>query len=152
MKFQQVRETRYRLLETIRLYALEKLVEASEVKETRIQHLKFFVSLAEEIEPKLEHIDQQFWLDQVELEIDNLRTGLDWALENREVVIAIRLVSALRRFWFIRNHHSEGIERSKDDSERPDCRRAIVARLKLLNTYLVYALAFRPTGRSSTCG
>ena len=128
-------ETRYRLLETIRQYALERLVKEKEEGDD-MRHLKFFMSFVEKIEPELERIHQQVWLDQLELEIDNLRVGLDWGLKNQEIVNALRLVSALRRFWFIRNHHSEGVERLKAILERSDATEPTLARLKALNTYL----------------
>jgi predicted ATPase/DNA-binding SARP family transcriptional activator len=127
---------RYRSLETIREYAREKLREAEEQDVLSDRHLEFFVNWVEEVEPKLEHAKQLRWLDRLELEIDNLRTAIDWALESQKTNTALRLVSGLRRFWFIRNHHTEGVERLKTILDRPDAIQPTPARLKALNTYL----------------
>jgi predicted ATPase len=129
-------ESRYRILETIREYAYEKLVEAREEDAIRDRHLEFLLNLVEQVEPELEHIQQQIWLDRLELEIDNIRLGLEWALENQEITTALRMVSALRRFWFIRAHHNEGVERLRAILSRPDAKQPTPARLKALNTYL----------------
>lgn len=128
-------ETRYGLLETIREYAREKLHEAGEETVLRSRHLEYFMKISEEIEPKLEGADQKVWLDRLETEIDNLRSALDWALQNEEIVAALRLAGALRRFWFVRAHHNEGVERLKAVLDHPDARQPTTARLKALNAY-----------------
>jgi predicted ATPase/DNA-binding SARP family transcriptional activator len=128
-------ETRYGLLETIREYAREKLREAGEEDSLRSRHLEFFVNMAETVEFKLEGVNQKVWLDRLEKEIDNLRTSLDWALEHEEIDPALRLAGALRRFWFIRAHHNEGVERLKTILDHPKAMQPSPARLKALNAY-----------------
>jgi tetratricopeptide (TPR) repeat protein len=64
-----------------------------------------------------------------------LRTSLDWALEHEEIDPALRLAGALRRFWFIRAHHNEGVERLKTILDHPKAMQPSQARLKALNAY-----------------
>src|SRR5579884_2251548 len=71
---------RYRLLETIRQYAHDRLQEAGEVERTRDRHLAYFLALAEEAEPKLRGVEYQRFLDRLEEEHDNLRIALEWGL------------------------------------------------------------------------
>src|SRR5207245_4795244 len=91
-------EGRYRLLETVRQYARDRLLESGEREEVRGRHLAWFVELGEQAEPELEGAHQQEWLGRLEAEHDNLRAALDWGLE-REPASALRLAAALVRFW-----------------------------------------------------
>ncbi len=131
---EQGQETRYRMLETIREYAREKLREAEEEDGARDRHLEFFMNLVEEVEPSLEHAEQQIWLDRLETEVDNLRAAIDWAAERQKTDATLRLVGALQRFWFIRPHHNEGVERLRAILAQPDATKPTTARLKALNT------------------
>lgn len=97
-------ETRYHLLETIREYARERLLESDERANTCTRHLEYFVRLAELAEPKLEGGEQGNWLKRLQLESDNLRAALIWSLEN-DSETALRLAGALGQFWFMRGHH-----------------------------------------------
>jgi len=100
-------KTRYRMLETIRQYANEKLVESKEIKQIQNSHLNFFMKLAEEAEPKLNGGEQALWLERFEIEQGNFSTALRWGLENRAEA-GFRLVSALWLFWFMHAHFIEG--------------------------------------------
>jgi predicted ATPase/DNA-binding CsgD family transcriptional regulator len=104
-------EARYRLLETIREYALEKLKEAGEVKLLRDRHLDFFVARVEEIAPKLQQSSayQGLWINWLEGELDNIRPALDWALESGQVEAGLRLAVALFMFWVSHGSMAEGI-------------------------------------------
>jgi len=75
-------ETRYRMLETIRQYAREKLLEAGDGEVIRDQHLAYFAKLVELAEPELYRPNQAFWLNKLDDELDNLRMALEWALTN----------------------------------------------------------------------
>ena len=105
--------TRYRLLETIRAYAHERLAEAGELDETRQRHLAYFVGLAEEAEPQLFAADQIAWLDRLALEHDNLRAAIDDAMERADAPAALRLATVLRSFWYTRGHYAEGRRRGR---------------------------------------
>jgi len=103
------KETRYRMLETIRQYAREKLWQAGEGEMIRQRHLAYFVDLAERAEPNLRAFDMVMWLDRLEAELDNIRVTLEWAQEN-DVEAQLQLGSALLWFWWIRGYRNEGID------------------------------------------
>ncbi len=102
-------QARYRLLETIREYALEKLAAAGEVNQLRDHHLDLFLARAEEAAPKLHDAYQQLWLNWLEGEHDNLRAALAWALESGRIEAGLRIAIALVRFWEIRGYVREGL-------------------------------------------
>jgi len=100
-------EGRYRLLETIRQYARDKLFESGEAEHVRDQHLEFFLRFAEIAEPRLRSAEQLEWLHRVETEYDNLRTALAWSLERSKSDRTLRLAGALSYFWVLRGIFSE---------------------------------------------
>jgi predicted ATPase len=91
-------EGRYRLLETIRQYARDKLLASGEAEWVRDRHLEYFVQFAEQAEPKLRGAEQLEWLERVEREHDNLRTALARALDSGKRENALRLAGALYYF------------------------------------------------------
>jgi predicted ATPase/class 3 adenylate cyclase len=101
---------RYRLLETIRAYALEKLRAAGEEPELRRRHLTYCIGFAEPAEPALRGPDQQTWLDQLHAELDNFRAAFGWSARQQDPEPALRLASALLEFWVVRADWSEGLE------------------------------------------
>jgi predicted ATPase/class 3 adenylate cyclase len=108
-------EGRYRLLETVRQYSRDRLLEAGEAARVRGCHLRFFVQFAEEAEQRLEGAELKEWLDRLEAEHDNFRTALEWAAElgaspeGREAAEAgLRLGGALLRLWSQRGYWVEG--------------------------------------------
>jgi predicted ATPase/class 3 adenylate cyclase len=107
-KREQGAETRYRLLETIRQYAREKLWAAEEGEMMRHRHLDTFMRLAEEAEEEVTGPDQVAWLNRLEEELDNLRAAVEWAQANNPVA-GIRMIGALRRFLLVQGHINEGI-------------------------------------------
>jgi predicted ATPase/class 3 adenylate cyclase len=109
MERSQSGETRYRMLETIRQYAREKLLEVGGSEIIRQQHLAYFVDLAEQAEPHLRAFDMVRWLDRLEAELNNIRAALEYALESN-IEAELRMASALWWFWHIRGHKSEGAD------------------------------------------
>ena len=133
-------EVRYSLLETIRQYARDKLLESDEAATLRGDHLEWYLGLAERAEPELSGPDQMVWFDRFEVELDNLRAALRWSLGSgpflpkgdevgaRHAVrastgvgaraqslgqgtdIPLRLAGALYQFWLVRTYLSEGYE------------------------------------------
>jgi non-specific serine/threonine protein kinase len=122
---------RYRLHETIRHYALERLKAADETEATQDRHLAYFLALAEEAEQKLRGAESQLYLDRLEEEHANLRVALEWALTRpRRGDAALRLSGALAWFWWLRSYLVEGrrwLERALDAAPGPPA-----ARLKVL--------------------
>ena len=107
--------TRYRLLETVRQYARDRLLESGESQAVRARHGDCFLALAEEIRPKMTGPEQAHALDVLEEEHDNLRQALTLYAQDVESAEAgkkgLRLASALQRFWAARGYLSEGRER-----------------------------------------
>jgi len=100
------RETRYRMLETIRQYTREKLLETQGGEIIRKRHLAYFVKLAERAEPELYRSNQLVWLNRLDDEFDNLRAALDWALAT-DIESGLRIAAIPWRFWESRGHIQE---------------------------------------------
>ncbi|MCC2668350.1 MAG: diguanylate cyclase protein [Armatimonadetes bacterium] len=103
-------EPRYRLLETIRQYACDRLLESGEADRFRRRHMDYFMRLGEVAGKELIGPNQQEWLERLETEHDNLRAALDWAQASAPMA-GLRLASGLTRFWLARGHRTEGRER-----------------------------------------
>ena len=91
-------ETRYRLLETIRQYAREKLLEAGGSEMVRDKHLAYFVKLVQQAEPELYRSNQAYWFNKLDDELDNIRMSLEWALATN-TKSGLQIVSIPWRFW-----------------------------------------------------
>ena len=103
-------DPRYRLLETIRQYGLEKLMETAEGQAVRDRHRDFYLGFAEDAEPRLQGSEQVSWLKRLEMDHDNLRAALRWSLDRDETELALRLGSALWMFWDTHGYVREGRE------------------------------------------
>lgn len=101
-------EARYRLLETIRQYASEKLEASGTWEQTHDRYLQGFLRMVAEIAPKLEGPEQQRWVDWLEREHDNLRVALEWACRQRRAQEGLRLVGSLSVLWDSQGHSREG--------------------------------------------
>jgi predicted ATPase/class 3 adenylate cyclase len=101
-------EPRFVMLETVHEFAREKLGESAEEQEIKRAHAQYFLTLAEEAYPELKRANQLQWLERLEVEHDNMRAALSWALERKEVEVALRLGGALWGFWSARGYQSEG--------------------------------------------
>lgn len=99
---------RYRLLETVRAYAGERLDETDEAAALREHHAAFYLDLAERAEPQLTGREQELWLDRLEAERQNLRAALEWTLSYGRGEWSLRLAGALVLFWRIRGQFSDG--------------------------------------------
>ena len=100
--------SRYRLLETVRQYARERLVESGGGEAVRVRHRDYFLTLAEQAEPKLVGAQQAEWLRRLDEEHENLRAALEWSLAEVQSGAGLRLCGALYRFWWARGYLSEG--------------------------------------------
>ena len=100
--------TRYRLLETVRQYASEKLGESGEADEVRSRHRDHYKTMAAALDaPAVGGHEER--LQQAEVEIDNLRAAFAWSRENDEVAQALELASSLQPLWLTRGRLQEGI-------------------------------------------
>jgi predicted ATPase/DNA-binding SARP family transcriptional activator len=102
-------QPRFRMLETIREYAGERLASSGQEDSVRRRHASYFTTLAEREEPMLwGGTEQATSLTRLDAEYDNLRTALAWSLSGGESAIGVRLTAALGQFWFIRGESAEG--------------------------------------------
>ena len=99
--------TRYRILETIREYATERLSQAGESSGIRRRHAEFYLRLAEEGERALRGAGQSEWLRRLDQELDNFRAALAWA-EEEDPGLGLRLAADLVGYWFTRGVVREG--------------------------------------------
>jgi predicted ATPase/class 3 adenylate cyclase len=100
-------ELRLSMLETVREYAVEQLADSGRLELLRERHADHFLDLALEAEPALSGADQRRWLAQLERELDNLRTAIEWLLSSERVEDALRAAAALSRFWRAHGHMTE---------------------------------------------
>lgn len=119
-------ELRFTMLETIREYALELLIERDEFDRLRRRHAEYYLALAEVGEPLFYEPEQEHWITRLEREHDNLLTALGWAAEQNDGLALLRLGQALWMFWHTRGYLAEGRHwlnlalTAKDESVLPD--------------------------------
>ena len=96
--------TRYRLLETVRQYALEKLGESGEADAVRTRHRDHYTAMAALLDaPAGAGHDKR--VEQADDEIDNLRGAFGWSLETADIEAALELASSLQPLWLARGPH-----------------------------------------------
>ena len=100
--------TRYRLLETVRQYALEKLGESGEADAVRTRHRDHYTAMAALLDAPA-GTDYEQRLEQADTEIDNLRAAFAWSRENSDVELALALASSLQPLWQARGRLREGL-------------------------------------------
>jgi predicted ATPase/DNA-binding SARP family transcriptional activator len=147
-------ESRYRLLETVRQYAHQRLDASGDLDAVRTRHAAWCLDLAERAAPELTGEHQNEWFARLEAEQDNLRAAAAFFAETRRWEQHLRLGIALTRFWYVRGHLVEGrghLERSLDEGQADDPalrRRALTAAasLALLQGEYAAATAFAEAG------
>jgi predicted ATPase/DNA-binding SARP family transcriptional activator len=100
---------RYRMLDTIKEYARDRLAEAGESDLARHAHLAYFTGLAETAEPHLRRAEQLEWLATLEAEHDNIGSAMRGALAAGEAHAAMRLAAGAGWYWWLGGHRAEGI-------------------------------------------
>lgn len=99
---------RYVMLGPVREYALERLEESGGAAETKKRHARFFYGLAQEAARNMQGPAQVEWLGRLELENDNLRYAMAWALSSGDDEVAAGLGWSLWMFWWLHGHQQEG--------------------------------------------
>ena len=100
-------EYRFKMLGTLREFALEQLAGRGELEIMRQRHADYFLTFARLAEPELTGADQFTWLERVDKDLDNLRIALDWAMASSPGE-ALQLAVALFPFWHLRAFLNEG--------------------------------------------
>ena len=102
---------RYRLLETVRYYARAKLIDADEATVVQDRHLNHYEAVAAHAARHLQGPHMLVWLDQLDLEIDNLRAAMDWSLHSTDRNRGLRIPAWLHAYWVARSHLTEARRR-----------------------------------------
>jgi predicted ATPase/class 3 adenylate cyclase/DNA-binding CsgD family transcriptional regulator len=136
--------TRYRLLETVRQYALEKLGESGDADVVRARHRDYYTGIAAMLDTPAPTGREQR-LEQADTEIDNLRAAFTWSRENSDIGLASQLACSLQQMWLGRGHVLEGLAWCDavlaDQDARPGAvplalRGAVLADTGMLNAFM----------------
>lgn len=118
---------RYRMLETLRQYARQRLAESEEVEAMRRRHAEHIRALVDEALPNLRGIDEAYWFRRLDAELDNIRQAMSWALEANEPQLVQAIAGSLYRYFMYRQRFVEGrdwAERAVAASDDPTADRA----------------------------
>jgi non-specific serine/threonine protein kinase len=99
---------RYRLLETVRQFAAERLADAGEAEAARDRHAAHYLGVAERAAAELRGPAQATLALRLDQEHDNLRAALAWTLSRGDGATALRLAGALWYYWYLRGYVGEG--------------------------------------------
>ncbi len=121
---------RYRLLETVRQYAMRRLEgqDRATADEVAAAHRDYYLGLARAAATRLVAREQAEWLDRLDLELDNLRAAIAFSLRRADATAGIGLTASLRIFWKARGHASEGVDSLRALLNLPDAQGATVLR------------------------
>jgi predicted ATPase/class 3 adenylate cyclase len=112
----QAGQERYHLLETVRQYAQDKLLDSGRGGRVRDRHSDWFLKLAEAADAQLQGPEQELWLRRLETEHPNLRAALNWSRGE----VGLRLAGALYKFWYLHGYFTEGRKRLTEVLEQSD--------------------------------
>ena len=119
MTEERIGEVRYHMLETIRQFGSDRLVEINESEALRDRHLEYFLQLAETAAPHLIRPEQVEWLARLEAEYENIRAALGWALGKESPEYALRFAAELGYFWYLHSYWLEGTKWLKSVLAKP---------------------------------
>jgi predicted ATPase/class 3 adenylate cyclase len=121
---------RFRMLETIREFAVERLITSGEQEEIRRRHSWNVADMVEAAEPEL--LRDRTELDRLEAEHDNIRAALRWSIDAGEAVVGLRIAGSSWRFWQLRSHLSEGRQWTEEVLSLPAAAARTAQRAKAL--------------------
>ena len=101
-------EPRFVMLETIQEYAWQCLEESGEADTFCRIHAEYFADFTARAKPYLRKAGYDYWFQRLNIEQDNIRAALQWALFGGDVELGLRIVDALGDFWFYEGYHVEG--------------------------------------------
>src|SRR3990170_4890443 len=116
-------QPRFRMLETIRQFAWEQLVESGEAEDARRRHARWALELAEAAAGHLQGRNQGTWLAALDRDHENPQAALDWLLAGGDPEGGLRMAAALWWFWYVRGYFSDGrrwLERALAGAAKPD--------------------------------
>jgi non-specific serine/threonine protein kinase len=139
-------QERYRLLESMREYALEKLTASGEREDVTRRHAQYFLAAAQSAERNFNAMSLSSWLASVEPDCENFRATLEWALGRKcDTALGATLASALEMFWWHGGLEAEGrrwVEiglRGIDEGAHPDIAQRLRRTLTLLTSRVLFS-------------
>ena len=135
---------RFSMLEIIREFALERLIQAGEYDATACRLAGFIRSFVHAAVPHLYREEQAVWLERLERELGNIRLTLRWFLDHGDRLSALQIAAELENFWLVHDHISEGqrwleeclsIESGSHNSSEAKARRALATLLMRRGNY-----------------
>ncbi|HEU5214668.1 MAG TPA: tetratricopeptide repeat protein [Gaiellaceae bacterium] len=130
---------RFRMLETLREYALERLEESDELEPLRMRHTEHFLRLGLRAEPELTGAQQHVWLERLAIDYENLRAALEWSTATQPAD-GLRLASALVLFWFNRSLYREGLHWLEEVLEGPESQASVARAAAFWGDGMLWAL------------
>ena len=113
-------EARFGMLETIREFAIERALERDGWEAVRSRHGELYVELATEASGRIMGSGKRAWLDRLDRDHDNIRAAIAWSIETGRTETALGATAAMWRFWQMRGHLAEGLERVRAALALPD--------------------------------
>jgi predicted ATPase/DNA-binding CsgD family transcriptional regulator len=129
---EQGKQTRYRMLETIRQYAQEKLNGSDDAAPMRDRHLAYFTALSEQAWYGFLSPDHHLWTRRIATEIDNVRSALNWSLAEGDSELGLSSAIALFHFWIEAGYVAESIAIYQDLLASPEAATPSLIRAKAL--------------------
>lgn len=114
-------QPRYAMLETIREFGLDALAATDDADDVHGRHAAYFTALAEQIDLQIDGPKASVLLGQIDQDRPNLRTALEWLIEQQVAQDALRLASSLWRYWRIRGFISEARDAFSRTLALPGC-------------------------------
>jgi len=102
-------DARYRLLETLRQFARDRLDDSGTADEFRLRHARWFRDVSVEAGKNIRGPREQEWWERIDTELDNLRQAMTWAIEGGEPALALEIAGGFWRFWWFKARWSEGV-------------------------------------------
>jgi predicted ATPase/DNA-binding SARP family transcriptional activator len=126
-------EMRYRFLETIQRFALDKLTQSGEESQIRDRHLRYFVRFMERWELPPAGMPRALWQSIILPDLDNIRGALSWSWQSGAARSGLRLAEVTGEFWFSQGFHSESIHWIQSLLAMPEAAQEKKLRLTLLS-------------------
>ena len=125
---------RYRMLETTRLFALERLIDSGEAYAVRQRHRDHFLQIAEECQRHLLTGDTRRHISRLDQDRDNLLVALAWAPGDDDAILGMRLAAAMSDYWYLRAMPALGVQVTRVALERPGAQAHSLERCRALVT------------------
>jgi len=99
-------KNRYRILESIKQYGIEKLIDGNDIF---LRHLNYFLELSEKAKPELYGENSRLWMDKIDADHKNFISAIEWSVRNENLEKGMNTAAALGRFWNLTGQYSTGI-------------------------------------------